>query len=210
MMQMDKYHSQVSEELLEMGYMVDRLLANTYEGLVEFNKELIEKNSELSNEFYIKEDHLQNTCYSLMIRRQPVASDFRELLALLQINSALKRIVDYTVDMNEIIIEINRDSKLLYHEEFSFFYAHTSNMVIESLSAFHLKDEKQASEVIGKDDAIDFTFDELKGKIIDDILEKEMDGKTLLDYFMFAKYYERIGDRAVSISKSTIYAITGK
>lgn len=210
MLQMDKYYRQVEEELLEMGYIVDRLLTNTYEGFMDFNKEIIEKSNRLSDEFYSREDHLQNTCYSLMIRRQPVASDFRELLALLQINSSLKRIVDYTIDMNEIIVELNRESKVLYTDVFTYFHTNTSNMVVESLSAFHLKDEKQAQEVIVRDDAVDFTFDELKGKIIEDILEREVDGKALLDYFMFAKYYERIGDRAVSISKSAIYAITGK
>lgn len=207
MLQIDKYYAQASEELLEMGYLVDQLLGGTYTCLKHKSKEMSDANAKCAQDFYMKEEHLQNTCYSIMIRQQPVASDFRELLALLQISSSLKRIVDYTQDMNEIIFDMSNSNVNPFKDEFKELHTNTSNMVIESLSAFHLKDTVLANNVITKDDVVDFTFEELKVKIISYIEAKEIQGEGVLDYFMLAKYYERIGDRAVTISNSAIYAI---
>ena len=41
-------------------------------------------------------------------------------------------------------------------------------------------------------------------------IKKTEEGEQLLDYFLIAKYLERIGDHATNIAEWVIFALTGK
>ena len=41
-------------------------------------------------------------------------------------------------------------------------------------------------------------------------IKKTEEGEQILDYFLIAKYFERIGDHAVNIAERVVFALTGK
>ena len=70
--------------------------------------------------------------------------------------------------------------------------------------------EKQAEEVIAKDDIVDDLFLKVKEEVIQMLRESDGSGEEAADLLLIAKYFERIGDHATNISEWVIYSITGK
>ncbi|MDD6930741.1 MAG: PhoU domain-containing protein, partial [Treponema sp.] len=52
-------------------------------------------------------------------------------------------------------------------------------------------------------------YHSIKSDLIEKIKKTE-EGEQLLDYFLIAKYLERIGDHATNIAEWVIFALTGK
>ena len=68
------------------------------------------------------------------------------------------------------------------------------------------RDKALAKEMIEYDNIIDDFFLKIKKKVISSIDKEEVDGESITDLMMCAKYLERIGDHAVNVAKWAIYA----
>ena len=71
-------------------------------------------------------------------------------------------------------------------------------MLIQSLEAYVEKDLDKAQKVIAHDDVIDDLFEEVKQELIELIRNHADEGEQAVDLLMVTKYFERIGDHAVS------------
>ena len=81
----------------------------------------------------------------------------------------------------------------------------TIKMVTESINSFVKKDLKAAAAVVKYDDVVDDLFLKIKTEL-PAMMEK--DSKNA-EYYMIAKYFERIGDHAENIAQWVEYSITG-
>lgn len=196
-------------QIAEMGILCEEALVKAMralsEGDVSLAKEIIAYDEHINS----MEKDIQNLCYSLLVRQQPVASDFRFLSASLKIVTDLERIGDYATDISEIVIEYSEE-EFVYQRQLVKMCKDVILMLQESLEALMSMDIQMANQVITYDDHVDLGLDNLKERIVVDMKNIVSNESSVLDAFMIAKYFERCGDRCVNIAKSVIFYQTGE
>lgn len=196
-------HCQEKEECYAMGERAETLPGRRK------SKQIKEAVTEAEQQIDKKERTIETICMKLLMQQQPVASDLRAISSALKMISDMERIGDQAADIAEIAqyaAESGMESKTHIAE----MAKATIRMVTDSVDSFVKKDVELAYRVIAQDNVVDALFDRVKEELIDAVRKKAENPEALLDLFMIAKYFERIGDHAENIAEWVIYSITGK
>ena len=153
---------------------------------------------------------IEQLCYTLLLRQQPVAGDLRAVSAVMKMLTDMERIGDHGADISELTILMSTEkypSEITLIERMS---KETTVMLIEAAEAFAEGSAKKAEAVIARDDAVDALFLAVKNSLAKSIRETETNAMRELDLLMVAKYLERIGDHATNIAEWVKFSITGE
>lgn len=208
----DEQLAQLNDSLVFMGSQCEECISVVTAALLNNDAALAKRAKELEKEIDESEKNIQSLCLKLLLQQQPVASDLRRISAALKMITDMERIGDHGSDIAEMIRYVDIKSFSEKHaRHISDMASATIQMLKESVNAFVLKDKTKAQSISKMDD----TVDEIFIKVKQDILALITDGKPhdksygeqLLDIFMIAKYFERIGDHAVNISEWVLFEI---
>ncbi|HIU46284.1 MAG TPA: phosphate signaling complex protein PhoU [Candidatus Fimadaptatus faecigallinarum] len=147
----------------------------------------------------------QSMC--ILLREQPVASDLRTISTALKLITDMERISDQGADIAEILSHIPSGEKgpeILYTMADKCVI-----MVTKAMDAFVRRDLELARAVIGADDEIDRLFLAAREELAARIAAQPAEAALWLDFFMIAKYLERIGDHAQNIAEWVEFLVTG-
>ena len=204
----DNELNELNEELLKMTSYVYRMLSLA-SSLIGKHIEVLDEVKSLYEKIDSKQRLIEASCMKLLLLRQPVASDLRQISSILKIITDLQRIGDQAENIVEMLSIANKtcvsENKLVSEMALV-----TSSMLSDAIKSFKEKDKNLAKEVIKKDDLVDENFILVKNDLIDIIHKDKNDGEFIIDILMCAKYYEKIGDHCVNIAKQAIYYLTGK
>ena len=130
---------------------------------------------------------IEDKTIALLATHQPVASDLREIIALLNITTELERIGDYAAGIAKIVI-----------------------MIENAMKAYTNHNEKSARLIHKQDDDIDNLYNQVYRELISFMIEKP--GKiTQCTYLLWVAHnLERIGDRVTNICERIIYLASGE
>lgn len=200
---------ELNRGLVDLGAMCESAIANATKALLDNDLVLAQKAIDKENKIDEKEREIENLCYRLLLKQQPVATDLRLISSALRMITDLERIGDQAADISEIVITIDlKDTlKSVHIAEMA---KATIKMVTNSIDAFVKKDLELARSVIKSDDIVDNLFNMIRIELIDYIGEKKAQGENAVDVLMIAKYFERIGDHATNIAEWVEFSITGK
>lgn len=199
----------LKNQIAEMATLCEEALIKAMRALSENDLQLAQEIIDYDEHINNMEKEIQSLCYSLLVRQQPVARDFRFLSASLKIVTDLERIGDYATDISEIIIEYP-DATFIFEKDLIKMSKDVVKMLNDSIEALMTMDTMLAQSVIAYDDHVDEGLKQLKSKIVDDMMNTREEKESMLDTFMIAKYYERCGDRCVNIVNSVIFFATGQ
>ena len=175
-------------ELIRMGSLCEDAImgaSRTLMGEEGFAKQVNDAEHEIDQ----KERDIENLCFKLLLKQQPVAKDLR------QVSAALRRYIqDNTYESNLHIRDMAEA---------------TMKMVTDSIDSFVKRDLELARKTMKEDDVVDELFNKVKTELIGLIGEDSSKGEMCLDLLMIAKYFERIGDHATNIAEWVEYSITG-
>lgn len=209
-----EYYGQQLKELknrmLLLGSMIEGVIEDTVRALVSQDIEKAKEIAAGDDKVDKLVRQIEEQCYSLLLRQQPVARDLREVSAALKMITDMERIGDHGTDISELIILMSENP---YPEEIGMIEEMSKEamiMLIEAVDAFAQADAKKAEAVIGKDDIVDALFLKVKDSIALSLKTSETDAKQELDLLMAAKYFERIGDHATNIAEWVLFGITGE
>lgn len=209
-----EYYGQQLKELknrmLLLGSMIEGVIEDTVRALVSQDIEKAKEIAAGDDKVDKLVRQIEEQCYSLLLRQQPVARDLREVSAALKMITDMERIGDHGTDISELIILMSENP---YPEEIRIIEEMSKEamiMLIEAVDAFAQADAKKAEAVIGKDDIVDALFLKVKDSIALSLKTSETDAKQELDLLMAAKYFERIGDHATNIAEWVLFGITGE
>ena len=205
----DRQLVQLNDELIEMGGMIEKAIADTVKALVNQDTELAKVVIDYDEEIDHQEREIEQLCLKLLLQQQPVARDLREISAALKMVSDMERIGDQAADIADLSLYVAKNTTAI-PETITQMAEDTVRMVTESVDAFVKSDLELCRNVIDRDDVVDDAFNEIKEKLADMIYGGNLDAKTGLDLLMTAKYFERIGDHAVNIAEWVEYSITGQ
>ena len=208
--QFDKQLEQLSNELIEMGSLIEQAIEMAVTALVNQDVEMADKAIEFDMEIDRQEKEIENLCLKLLLQQQPVARDLRQISSALKMITDMERIGDQAADISEITISMAKDPYIKNLEHIQAMAKETTIMVVESINAFVNKDIELANRVIAQDDIVDELFVKIKFELIRLINENAENGGQATDLLMIGKYFERIGDHATNIAEWVIFSITGK
>lgn len=205
----DEQLSQLNEEIIAMGTMIEQAIEAAVDALIHQNVEEAKRAMDSDKEIDHQEREIENLCLKLLLQQQPVARDLRVISAALKMITDMERIGDHAVDISELTIVMSGKPYMKRLEHIEQMAKETMVMLIRSLEAYVNKNLEQAREVIDHDDIVDDLFLKVKTELIQLIRENADNGEQAADLLMVAKYFERIGDHATNIAEWVIFSITG-
>ena len=202
--------NEMKDELVAMCRLTADMIANATTALVNFDRELgrsIGESDKMVDEY---EMDIEKRCMRILIRRQPVARDFRVVSTALKMITDIERFGDQASDIGDLVYTMPGDTYIKKLTHLSAMGELAVRMVRESVNSFIRNDEQLADEVIALDDAMDDMFIAVKDDLIELIRQDgEKNGDQAITLMMVAKYLERIGDHAVNVAEWTKYNETG-
>ena len=191
----NKFEREMSEleaEMLKMSKFVVNVINDAMKALRTGDREL-------ARSIY-ENDHVANEL-ELTIERQSM-----RILPLKMITD-MERISDQGADISEILTHIPTDEKgpdILYTMADKCVI-----MVSKAMDAFIGRDLELARAVSDADSEIDRLFTMARSELTGRITQKPDEAALWLDFFMIAKYLERIGDHAQNIAEWVEFLVTG-
>ena len=202
--------NEMKDELVAMCRLTADMIANATTALVNFDRELGRSIGESDKKVDEYEMDIEKRCMRILIRRQPVARDFRVVSTALKMITDIERFGDQASDIGDLVYTMPGDTYIKKLTHLSAMGELAVRMVRESVNSFIRNDEQLADEVIALDDAMDDMFIAVKDDLIELIRQDgEKNGDQAITLMMVAKYLERLGDHAVNVAEWTKYNETG-
>ncbi len=200
--------AQLNSSVLSMGKMIEVAIESAILALmgrdVEAAKTVHANDENIDN----MEREIESLCMRLLLQQQPMATDLRFITAALKMITDMERIGDHAVDIADLVLNLS-DLKYSGMSEISEISSEIIGMIHDSIQSYIERDYNKAKDVIARDDLVDNLYHIIKKDLIEKIKKTE-EGEQILDYFLIAKYFERIGDHAVNIAERVVFALTGK
>jgi phosphate transport system protein len=197
-------------DLLKMGGLVERQIADAVESLVERNVEkahqIIARDAEV-NRMDIESDE---RCIRLLALHQPAASDLRFITTGLKITTDLERIGDNAVNISERALELSQQPQLKPYIDIPRMASIAQSMVNDSLDAFVRDDTDLAQEVIERDDEVDALNYQIYRELLSYMAEDATTIARATQILFVSKYLERIADHATNIAEMVVYMVKGR
>jgi len=206
----DKELSDLKENLLLLGKLVEKAINKAMTALGERNDELaaaVIANDDLVDNQELKIDEL---CLKILALRQPAARDLRFITTAIKVNYDLERIGDMAVNICERVQELNAEPQLKPYVDLPRMADIVQQMLKQSLTAFVNANPDLAWQVIKQDEQVD----QLHGQVFRELLDymtRDFSTVTRSTRLLFiSKYLERIADHAVNVAELVIFMAQGK
>lgn len=210
-------NSAIQENLKELHDRLDQMTKSVVSAVDQSVTALAEKDVDKAK-LIKKEDKLINKmrwdieerCITLIATQQPVASDLRELIALLYIITELERIGDYASGICKITVLIGNEEHVKPLIDIPRMRDLAIDMIQNAMKAYTTRNEKSARLIHGQDDDIDHLYNQVYRELISFMIEKPSN-ITQCTYLLWVTHnLERIGDRVTNICERVIYLATGE
>jgi phosphate transport system protein len=200
---------ELEQELIGMGEMVVKAVNRSVEALKSRNKN--EAKRIVSDDLLINKKRwdIEEKCINLIATQQPVATDLREIIALLNITTDLERMGDHAEGIAKIVIMLGDESLVKPLIDIPRMAEKTADMIKKSLGAFVNRDAKTARVICNEDDEVDRLYDQVYRELLTFMIE---DPKTITraTYLIWTAHnLERIADRVTNICERIVFLVTG-
>jgi phosphate transport system protein len=197
-------------DLLKMGGMVERQIADAVEALVERDipkaRQTIARDTEVNR----MDVEIDERCIRLLALHQPAASDLRFITTGLKITTDLERIGDNAVNISERVLELSEQPQIKPYIDIPRMAEIAQSMVKDSLDAFVRDDTALAQEVIQRDDEVDGLNYQIYRELLSYMAEDPSTIGRATQILFISKYLERIADHATNIAEMVVYMVMGR
>jgi len=153
---------------------------------------------------------IEEDCINLIATQQPVASDLREIIAVLAISTELERMGDYAEGIARITLMHGEEPLLKPLSGIPVMAKKAADMLQGSLEAFVARDAAKATAICDEDDQVDGLYDQVYRELLTYMLEDPRN-ITKATYLIWAAHnIERIADRVTNICERIVFLATGK
>ena len=144
--------NEMKDELVAMCRLTADMIANATTALVNFDRELGRSIGESDKKVDEYEMDIEKRCMRILIRRQPVARDFRVVSTALKMITDIERFGDQASDIGDLVYTMPGDTYIKKLTHLSAMGELAVRMVRESVNSFIRNDEQLADEVIALTD----------------------------------------------------------
>ncbi len=199
---------QIQQELIAMGQLVTTRLDEALQAFLTQDVSLARVLMDGDDVIDAYKETIEYQALEWLSLQQPLDKDLRFLMAAIRIGQELERIGDYACDIADSVVcqELPRQ----WQDGVEELAGQVSSLLHRSLTAHFNKDLGSARCRNEEDDQVDRLFAKLLRQLLNGMKECPERIEQANALVMVVRYLERIGDRAVNISKMTIYAETGE
>lgn len=200
----------LQRELLEMGEMVDKAIHDAVESLklrdLEWSRRVIENDEKINHlRFDIEEKSI-----TAIATQQPVASDLRTIVAILNIIVELERMADHAAGIAKINLMIGTEPLVKPLIDIPRMAEKSRAMLRRSLQAFVTRDVAAAKEIWKEDDEIDALYHQIFRELLTYMIEDPRLINRATHLIWAAHNLERIADRVTNICERVVYLVSGR
>lgn len=162
------------------------------------------------------ETDIEEACIRIVIKQQPVASDWRKLASYMRMIGDMERIADNCSDICIYVKRVENLKKqkglkaIAIPKDFDNMFTTMRTMVSDTIRAFLTSDIELAQSAVEKDEIVDNGFE----SVMKDITEQlKQDIENVEQYEMLIlinKYVERMADHAANIAAWIAFIVNGE
>lgn len=206
----DRHLRELQDEVLVMGSMVEKAIDRSMEALrkrdLDLARQVIADDARINE----KRFGIENKCIELIISQQPIASDLRIIVAVLNIIIDLERIGDHAEGNARITVMIGNEPPLKPLIDLPRMAEKTRDMLRRSLDTFVNHDAQAAAMICDEDDEVDHLYDQVFRELLTFMAEDPRTITRATRLIWVAHNLERSADRVTNICERVIYLVTGK
>jgi phosphate transport system protein len=210
--QYDQDLEAIRSRTLQMGGLVESQVRVAVAGYLSGEVDRIDQAIASDAKVNDLERALDEELRTVIVRRQPAASDLRLIMAVSKTVTDLERIGDEASKIARMAREIHTGGSKTTIARLAMIN-HVSEVSIgmlrRSLDAFARLDAGAAARVIAEDATIDAEFHGIVRQLITFMMEDPRTISASINLIWVAKAFERIGDHAKNIAEQTIYIVKG-
>ena len=201
---------QLKTRLLEMGGLAEEQVRLAVKGLVERDRDLIDRvlvSDEPLNALHIEID---GRCFTLLALYQPMAVDLRAIVAAVKINTDLERVGDLAINIAEAARQYSTHLPVKKLIDIPRMATIAQRMLRDALDAFVRRDTTLAQGVLNEDDALDALKTQIFRELLTYMLQDPATIEPALDLILISRHLERIGDHATNIAEDVIFMVSAR
>lgn len=201
---------EIQDDVLVMGQMAGQAITSSIESLKSSDLTLAQQIIDDDQKINDKRFDIEEKCIQLIATQQPIASDLRIIVAVLNIITEIERIGDYADGIAKITIMSGHEALLKPLVDLPRMAVQTVDMLNRSLDAFIRQDAEAAKLISKEDDIVDNLYDQIYRELLTYMLEdpKSITKATRLTWV--AHDLERSADRVTNICERVVFVVTGK
>jgi phosphate transport system protein len=201
---------EIQDDVLAMGSMVTKAISRSIEALKNRDLDLAHQIVTDDKKVNQKRYEIEEKCIELIAMQQPMASDLRIILAVLNIVSEVERIGDYAEGIAKIAIMIGDEPPLKPLIDIPRMAEQTVDMLRRSLDAFINRDAEAARQISAEDDTVDHLYDQVFRELLTFMAEDPKTITRATRLIWVAHNLERSADRVTNICERVVFVVTGK
>ena len=204
-----KHIIELEKEVTEMGEMVITAINRSIEALKSLDVGQAERIIADDVNINKKRWDIEEKCIYLIATQQPVASDLREIIAVLSIATDLERMGDHAEGIGKIVILHGKEPLIKPLVDIPQMADICVDMLKRSIDAFLKRDAEAAKAICAEDDKVDLLHEQVYRVFLSYMIENPR-VITYATYLIWAAHnLERIADRVTNICERIVFLTTG-
>ena len=201
---------EIQDDILAMGSMVEKATSRSIEALknrdIEMAQQIIADDQKINR----KRFEIEEKCVQLIATQQPMASDLRAIICVLNIITEIERIGDHAEGIAKIVIMIGDEPPLKPLIDIPRMAEKVNDMLHRSLDALINRDADVAKQIVSEDDEVDNLYDQVFRELLVFMAEDPKTITRATRLIWVAHNLERSADRVTNICERVVYLVTGK
>jgi phosphate transport system protein len=201
---------EIQDDVLVMGSMVKKATISSVKALKERDLNLAHEIITYDLKINEKRFEIEEKCIQLIATQQPMASDLRTIISVLNIISEVERIGDHAEGIAKIVVMIGDEPPLKPLIDIPRLAEKTTDMLHRSLDAFVERDADAARKIVAEDDEVDNLYNQVFRELLTFMVEDPKTITRATRLIWVAHNLERSADRVTNICERVVYMVTGK
>ena len=201
----------ITRHVTEMGGYAESIVTQAVAALLKGDK--AQADSIIAQDVILDTLHheLEEDVVRIIARRQPMATDLRDVIGALRMASDIERIGDMGKNIAKRAKEIG---DITFPKKVLHGLDHLTSLAMEQvkdvLDAYVQKDVVKARDVLDRDDEVDQVYTSLFRELLTYMMEDPRNITFCTHLLFCAKNIERIGDHSTNIAETIEFMVTGK
>ncbi|MFC2060099.1 phosphate signaling complex protein PhoU [Chloroflexota bacterium] len=201
---------EIQDDVLAMGSMVEKATGRSIEALknrdLEMARQIIADDENINR----KRFEIEEKCVQLIATQQPMASDLRAIICVLNIITDIERIGDYAEGIAKIVIMIGDEPSLKPLIDIPRMADKVNEMLHRSLETLINHDADTAKQIAIEDDEVDNLYNQVYRELLTFMIDDPKTITRATRVIWVAHKLERSADRVTNICERVVYLVTGK
>lgn len=200
----------LNDDILILGSMVEKAILHSVEMLkrrdIPGSQQLVADDIKINEKRFA----IETDCLTVIARQQPMASDLRNLAAILELATELERMGDYGKGIARITVMMADEPLIKPLIDIPIMADKATSMLHRALDAFIRRDVELARAIPREDDEVDGLYNQVYNDLIQLIIENPRTINQATHLLWVAHNLERAADRVTNICERVIFTVTGQ